>query len=144
MRPADQQCQIEHATAVALEGRAVVMTGPSGSGKSAFALQLMALGAGLVADDRCCLWRIGNQLMVDAPAAIRGRIEARYLGILNADFTGPTQVSAYIRMDRVEDQRLPPFRQTTVLGLSVPVLHNVQSPYFAAAVLQYLQSGRWA
>lgn len=143
-RPADQDCHIEHASAVALGGRGVLIAGASGSGKSGLALQLMALGAGLVADDRCCLWRQDQQLMVDAPAAIRGRIEARHLGILNADAVGPVQVAAYIQLDTVEDQRLPPLRQISVLGLSVPLLHNVQAQHFAAAILQFLKAGRWA
>jgi HPr kinase/phosphorylase len=41
-----------HATTVAIGGRGVLILGPSGSGKSGLALELMAMGAGLVADDR--------------------------------------------------------------------------------------------
>ena len=43
---------ILHATCIAWQGRGVLIRGPSGSGKSALALGLMAHGAVLVADDR--------------------------------------------------------------------------------------------
>lgn len=143
-RPSDKDCLIQHASAVAHAGRAVVITGPSGAGKSGLALQLMALGAGLVSDDRCCLWRHGDDLFVDAPAAIRGRIEARHLGILNAEAVGPARVAAYISLEDVETQRLPDPRNISVLGLTLPLLHTVQAQHFAPAILQYLKAGRWA
>jgi len=44
--------EIRHATTVAVAGRGLMIEGPSGSGKSALALELMAFGAELVADDR--------------------------------------------------------------------------------------------
>ena len=40
-----------HASCIAVHGRGVLILGPSGAGKSSLALQLMALGADLVADD---------------------------------------------------------------------------------------------
>jgi len=46
------QENVLHASCVCLEGRAVLIRGASGSGKSGLALQLIALGAALVADDR--------------------------------------------------------------------------------------------
>ncbi|MCG7573540.1 serine kinase [Phaeobacter sp. CNT1-3] len=144
MRPADTECLIEHASAVALADRALVITGPSGSGKSALCLQLMAMGAGLVADDRCYLWVAGGHLMADAPETIRGRIEARSLGILNADAVGPARVAAYVDLGTPEDQRLPPMRMRTVLGVTMPLIHGVDAPHFAAALFQFLKAGRWA
>ena len=48
--PATLPAQI-HASAVALDGRALLIVGPSGSGKSALALRMMAHGATLVSDD---------------------------------------------------------------------------------------------
>lgn len=131
-----------HASAVALEGAAVCILGASGAGKSALALQLMAMGAGLVSDDRCLIWREGANLRVDAPDPIRGRIEARGVGILNARAVGPAAVALWVDLDRVEDHRLPPDREKVCLGVSRPILHNIQAQHFAAAILQYLKAGR--
>ena len=46
-----------HATAVAIDGHAVLLRGAFGSGKSDLALRLIDAGARLVADDQCELCR---------------------------------------------------------------------------------------
>ena len=71
-----------HATAIAIDGHAVLLTGPSGSGKSDLALRLIDRGAALIADDRVELVMTGEQLFASCPASIRGRIEVRGLGIV--------------------------------------------------------------
>ncbi|WP_319825596.1 serine kinase [Thalassovita sp.] len=134
--------QILHASAVALNGAAVCIFGASGSGKSALALQLMAMGAGLVADDGCRIWRAGDGLQVDAVDTIRGRIEARGVGILNAAAVGPARLALWVDLDRTETERLPPRREKVCLGVSLPIVHNVRTQHFAAAILQYLKAGR--
>ncbi|MBR9651044.1 HPr kinase/phosphatase C-terminal domain-containing protein [Thalassobius aquimarinus] len=141
-RPADKDCLILHASTVALDGRAVVITGRAGAGKSALALQLMALGAGLVSDDRTCIWKEGETLWADAPGTIRGQIEARFVGILNAVAVGPARARLWVDLGREETLRLPEKKTVTVLGLSRPLLHNVQMQHFPAAILHYLKSGR--
>lgn len=133
---------ILHASAVALNGAAVCILGQSGSGKSALCLELMAMGADLVADDGLRIWRKDDALWVDAPETIRGRIEARYVGILNAAAVGPAQVALWVDLDRMETDRLPQKREKVYLGVSRPIVHNVQAQHFAAAILQYLKVGR--
>ena len=133
-----------HASTIALNGLATVIVGPSGSGKSALALNLMALGADLVADDITHLWRDGSKLMADAPATIRNKIEARGVGILNARACGPAHVVLRIDMGTMETDRLPPDRQYSVLGIGLPNLHNPGMGCFPAAIMQYLRTGRFA
>lgn len=133
-----------HASTVALNGCATLILGRSGAGKSALALQLMALGAALVADDITHLWRTGDTLMADAPHTIRGRIEARGVGILNAAPHGPAPARLCIDLDIPETDRLPPRRTRTVLGVELPMLHNPGMGCFPAAIVQYLLSGRVA
>jgi HPr kinase/phosphorylase len=133
-----------HASAVALSGRAALITGPSGSGKSALALELMALGAELVADDGVLLSRAGDRVLARAPAQIRGLIEARGVGLLRADPADDVPVALVIDLGTTESERLPPLRTTDLHGVALPLLHKVASPHFAAAVRLYLAGGRTA
>ena len=64
-----------HATAVAIDGEAVLLRGPSGAGKSDLALRLIDGGGALVADDQTLLRRVGERVLVRAPPAIAGLIE---------------------------------------------------------------------
>lgn len=131
-----------HASCVAFDGKGVLILGPSGAGKSALALELMAYGANLVADDQVVLQRADGGVVATAPAAITGRIEARFVGILNAEAVGPVLLALVVDLGEQEARRLPPHRTKNLLGQTFPLLHNVASNHFAAAILQYLKAGR--
>jgi len=60
----------------------VLIEGPSGSGKSALALHLIAEGATLVADDRTLVFASADAVFARAPRAISGLIERRGLGLV--------------------------------------------------------------
>lgn len=131
-----------HATTVAWDRRAALILGPSGAGKSALALQLLAWGALLVADDRTRVTCRDGQLVATCPAAIRGRIEARGVGILGAGSLDEAPIVLAVDLSATETERLPPQRQMTLLGCVVPLVHRVESGHFPAAILQYLRGGR--
>lgn len=136
--------QVLHASCVAVEDRAVLITGCSGSGKSALALTLLAYGASLVADDRTIVERKGPALVASAPAPIHGLIEARGVGLLYAQTVDRCQVTLVVDLDQVETNRLPENRKITLCGCDLPLLHKVESPHFAPGILQYLKMGRKA
>jgi serine kinase of HPr protein (carbohydrate metabolism regulator) len=135
-----------HATAIAIGQRAIIIRGPSGSGKSDLALRCLALPASqlvasparLVADDQIVVTRDGLSLVVSAPPTLLGRLEVRGLGILEID---PEQdAKATLIVDLVEKagiERYPdPWPTVVLLGLNVPRL--LVSAYEASAPLKLL------
>lgn len=130
-----------HATCVAWEGRAVVIAGASGTGKSALALTLMAFGCSLIADDRVQLTVQDQKVIAQAPTTIAGLIEARGIGILRATMLAHAQVALWVDLDRIETERLPQSRHVTHLGCDLPLIYRVDAPHFAPAILQILKSG---
>lgn len=97
-----------HATAVSIDGNAVVIRGPSGSGKSDLALRLIDDGAILVADDRCDLEADKDTLIATPPKEIAGLLEVRGLGIFRFDQAGETPVSLVVDLINPEAvERLP-------------------------------------
>src|SRR3954447_22487577 len=81
-----------HASTVATEGRAVVIAGPSGSGKSDLALRLLDRGFTLVSDDQTTIKRDGDRLIASAPPNIAGKLEIRGIGIVEMDVHGDVPV----------------------------------------------------
>lgn len=134
-----------HATAIAFpaEGasRAVLICGPSGSGKSSLGWQLLGLGGTLVADDRTMLRREGDGVAASAPAAIRSMIEARGVGLLRMPAAGSAPVALVVDLSEVERDRLPRPRRILVADVAFPCLFGVAAPYFAIAVRAYLMHG---
>lgn len=130
-----------HATCVAWADRGVVITGKSGSGKSALGLQLIALGCKLVADDGVRVTLENGAVFAQAPATIKGLIEARGVGILNAEVQARAKVVLAVDLDQSETARLPVQRSFEVLGHDVPLICRVDAPHFAPAILQILKSG---
>ena len=131
-----------HATCVAIAGHGVLITGPSGSGKSSLALQLMALGAVLVSDDRTMLRRDRDALIASPPPTIAGMIEARGVGIISVIHLDATPVVLIIDMACIEMNRLPERHTATVLDITLPCLHKVDAPYFPTAIHTYMAGMR--
>ena len=74
----------------------VLITGDSGSGKSDLALRLIAMGAGLVADDSCELFKAGETLQVRAARNIRGLMEVRGVGIVAMPFVPEARIALVV------------------------------------------------
>ncbi len=133
-----------HASAVALDGQAVLLLGPSGSGKSALALDMMSRGAGLIADDHTRVTLLDGVPVASAPARIRGWIEARGVGLLLAEYAGPHPVTLVVDLGTGDGQRLPARHQTRVLGVELELLYAAGLNNLGPMIIQYMKGGRVA
>lgn len=111
-----------HASTVAIDGRAVLITGPSGSGKSDLALRLIDRGFILVGDDQTIVRRDGDRLVASAPARIAGKLEVRGIGIIEMETASDVPVALLVELTS-ELERLPEDNRTsTILGVSLPLV----------------------
>lgn len=111
-----------HASTVALAGRAVLITGPSGSGKSDLALRLIDRGFRLVSDDQTIVRREGDHLLASAPPTIAGKLEIRGIGIVEIETETNVPVALVVELTS-DFARMPDDnRERQMLGVSVPLV----------------------
>ena len=118
-----------HASAVLVGARAVLIRGPSGSGKSRLAWELLEAGRGgagafarLVGDDRVHLQAAGGRLLVRPNDAIAGLIELRGVGIRRHDHEACAVVGLVVDLAAADAERLPERGKTIVEGIPIPRL----------------------
>lgn len=111
-----------HASTVAIGGRAVLITGPSGSGKSDLALRLLDRGFKLVSDDQTVVRRDGDRLLASAPAQIVGKLEVRGIGIVEMETESDVPVALLVELTS-DIERIPDdSRERPVLGVKLPLV----------------------
>lgn len=118
-----------HASAVLVGKEAVLIRGPSGSGKSRLAFELILAGrsgqlptAALVGDDRIYLDARQGRLWARPASRLAGLIEIRGLGIRRCDFVSEAPIGWVIDLNAADGARLPaPESLTaTLLGIELP------------------------
>lgn len=110
-----------HATAVAIGGRAVLLVGQSGAGKSDLALRLIDRGAVLIADDQVALRVDDGVLIAQSPPTIHGMMEVRGVGIIDMPTIDEAGVALIVDLDATPD-RLPDPRSRDIGGVEVPLI----------------------
>lgn len=145
-----------HATCLIVGAHAILVRGPSGSGKSRLALSLIAepprlpLGGHvlvrLVSDDQTLLAPAGRCLVASAPAILAGLIEVRGQGIFRLPYEPAACISHVFELGSAT--RLPDPHQVS-LGISGVALPLITIPAGAAdprllvmAALGLLQAAR--
>ena len=111
-----------HASSVAIDGRAVLISGPSGSGKSDLALRLLDRGFTLVSDDQTIVRREEDRLIASAPPNIAGKLEIRGIGIVEMEHAADVPVALLVELTS-DIQRLPDdSRERPFLGVPLPLV----------------------
>ena len=111
-----------HATCVDVNGSGVLIVGHSGSGKSSLAINLLALGSKLVADDQCELVKKNNRFSVSKPASLPNSIEIRGVGLVSVPMVVETSLDWVVNMDEAEKERMPDLRFTEIDGYKIPTV----------------------
>ena len=112
-----------HATAVAPRTaggwQAVILRGPSGSGKSDLALRLIRdLSWRLVGDDRVHLWRSGDGLYAAPAERLAGLLEVRHVGVMAVPYLTLARVALVVACE-TPSERLPEPDTETLAGLPI-------------------------
>jgi HPr kinase/phosphorylase len=138
-----------HASAVLVGARAVLIRGPSGSGKSRLALDLIEAArtgllpfARLIADDRVHLEAANGRLLARPAKALAGLIEVRGVGLRRIAHESSAVVGLVVDLAAAEAQRLPDAaeRITEVGGIKLPRLAVASGTAALPAVLARINS----
>ncbi len=129
----DLSSETLQASTVAIDGRAVLIEGRSGSGKSDLALRLIDRGATLVSDDYTLVVRRDGALRAKAPATIAGKMEVRGIGIVTMPAVEDVPVALIVRLDG-EVMRMPERRLRRVAGVAVREI--ALDPFTASAAIK--------
>lgn len=114
---------------VAVAGAGVLLRGESGCGKSDLALRLIDAGALLVSDDYVEVRCAGGEVLAAPPAAIRGLIELRGVGLLRVPYCENVALALVVDL-------LPSFRVSRHPERRETQIANVSLPLFAIAGLE--------
>ena len=111
-----------HASCVARDGRAVLITGISGSGKSDLSLRLLDRGFTLVSDDQTIVRKSGDRLIASTPPTIAGKLEVRGVGIVEMETVKDVPIALIVELTS-DVVRLPDdSRERPILGIHVPLV----------------------
>ncbi|UVO55825.1 HPr kinase/phosphorylase [Sphingomonas sp. SUN039] len=131
-----------HATTVSVGGRAIMIEGVSGAGKSDLALRLIDRGALLVSDDYTFVQRRAGRIVASAPATIAGKIEVRGLGILDMPNVAEAPVALVVTLGEPAARLPEPGQARSLLGVDIPLLsldgREASAPFKAELALQRL------
>ncbi len=112
---------VHNATGVAIGGRAILIEGVSGSGKSSLALALMDRGAQLIGDDAVTLEMRGGTLWAKPPPNIVGKLEIRNLGLVDIPVT-EAPVALVLRLEESAPRYIDGPELVEIYGIGIPLI----------------------
>lgn len=111
-----------HATSVAIDGRAVLLCGASGMGKSDLALRLIDRGAILISDDYTIIKWVDGRLEATAPATITGKMEVRGIGLVDMPCIDFARVALVVDLANDIDRMPLDPEMRAMAGVDIPVV----------------------
>jgi HPr kinase/phosphorylase len=135
-----------HASCVLVREAGLLIRGPSGSGKSSLARQIVLEAerggrfARLVCDDRVRVENRNGRLLASAVPAIAGRVEVRGMGLLTVPYETTAVVRWVIDLGQ-HPPRLPAAAEPTVTlcGVPLPRIEACMEPGLEQAILLRLE-----
>lgn len=112
---------LHQASCVAIDGRALLIEGAAGSGKSSLALALIDRGATLVGDDGVALEVREGRLWACPPPNIAGQIEIRNVGIASLPIA-EAPVALLVRLDPQAPRFIEQAEQAELFGHAIPLV----------------------
>lgn len=109
-------------TCVSIVGRALLIAGEPGGGKSSLALALIDRGAVLIGDDGVALDRRGARLHASPPPAIAGLLEVRNVGLLTFPTARDVPVALVLRLDPGAPRFIDSADQAEIAGATLPLV----------------------
>lgn len=110
------------ATCVAMEGRALLIEGVPGSGKSSLALALIDRGAALVGDDGVMVDARDGTLLASPHPNTAGKLEVRNVGIITVPALGAVPVALVVRLDPMAPRFIAAAESTVIAGCPLPLV----------------------
>lgn len=110
------------ATCVVIAGRALLIEGAPGSGKSSLALALIDRGAVLVGDDGVLLEAREGRLVARPHPNTRGLLEVRGLGLLPFPVCEEASVALVLALDPQAPRFVEAAETATRAGIALPLL----------------------
>lgn len=109
-------------TCVAIGGRAVLIEGASGAGKSSLALALIDRGAELIGDDSVLLTTEQGALIATPHPHTRGLLEVRNLGLLPFPCRERAPVALVLTLDPEAPRYVEQPERIDLGGIALPLL----------------------
>lgn len=114
--------RLHQATGVAIGGRAVLIEGAPGTGKSSLALALIDRGAVLIGDDGVALAVANGRLFASPPPATAGLIELRNVGLIELPTASVVPVALLLRLDPTAPRFVEEAEQVERGGIALPAI----------------------
>jgi len=122
-----------HATCVAIQNKAVLISGKPGSGKSSLALHLIDRGAVLISDDQTFLVEEKGHLIAKAPSTFKGILEVRGVGLCSFPYEERAPFGLWVEIcEEKVLERLPMPAFVEYYGIKLPLLKLLKDDPLAA------------